>query len=126
KEFKRILKDTGSAFLHLPWNLAYDVKPIADEIFGGNEFLKNEIIWVFRRWATNINTLQENHHTILWYAKNPDKAVFNKLTMPRTKQTLKRFGEGKIVSAVDKETGKRVPAKTEGKSVDTPQNDVWV
>ncbi|CAN5711939.1 hypothetical protein BH10BDE1_BH10BDE1_03350 [soil metagenome] len=125
-EFRRITKDNGSIFLHLPWDLAYDVKPIADEIFGGSEFLRNEIIWVFRRWSANSNALQENHHTILWYVKNPSRATFNKLEMPRTQQTLKRFGDGKIVSAVDKTTGKRVPSSTEGKASGAPLNDIWV
>lgn len=126
KESKRVLKENGSIFLHLPWDLAYDVKPMADKIFGGPEYLKNEIIWVFRRWSVPSNSLQENHHTILWYVKNPASSTFVKPTMPKSKETLKRFGVGKIVSAVDKETGKRVPAKTEGQSSESPLNDIWV
>ena len=126
KEFRRILKENGSVFLHLPWDLAYEVKPIADKIFGGPEYLKNEIVWVFRRWPVQSEALQENHHTILWYAKNPESSTFVKPTMPRSKETLKRFGDGKIVSGVDKKTGKRIPAKIEGKANDSPLNDIWV
>src|SRR5690606_3088200 len=30
RDFHRVLKEDGSIFLHLPWDLAYDIKPIAD------------------------------------------------------------------------------------------------
>lgn len=124
-EFKRILNKTGSVFIHLPWEQAYDIKPIADEIFGP-ECFKNEIIWSFRRWSDKSNVLQENHHTILWYCRDNDSYVFNKLEMPKAKSTLKRFGDEKIISAVDKKTGKRVPSETKGKSTTAPLNDVWI
>lgn len=126
KEFHRVLKDNGSIFFHLPWELAYDVKPLLDKHFTGEGCFKNEIIWAFRRWSDRSNVLQENHHTILWYSKSSEHYVFNSLEMPKAKSTVKRFGDEKIVSAVDKKSGKRIPSKTKGKSKTAPLNDIWI
>lgn len=126
KEFHRILTSNGSIFVHLPWDLAYDIKPIMDQIFEEEECFRNEIIWTFRRWEVGPKALQENHHTILWYTKDPKNYVFNRLQMPRAESTKKRFGTDKILSAVDKKTGKRIPSVTNGESDSTMLNDTWV
>jgi len=123
-QFKRILKSSGSAIIHLPWDLAYDLKPVIDNIFR-KENLKNEIIWTWRAWNASKNRLQEHHHTLFWYTMSADNYVFNEQTMPRAQSTRKRFGNEKIVSAHDA-NGRRIPSTTEGSSNSAPLNDVWV
>ncbi|HOW76840.1 MAG TPA: site-specific DNA-methyltransferase [Candidatus Competibacteraceae bacterium] len=71
EEMHRILKPTGSIFLHCDWHAnAYIRVHILDRIFGEQNF-RNEIIWkrtnakglAFKRYA-------QNHDTIFYYAKS--------------------------------------------------------
>src|SRR5713226_1481431 len=43
-EMKRLLKKTGSIYVHLDWHAVYYVKAEMDKLFGPDNFL-NEIIW---------------------------------------------------------------------------------
>ena len=45
KECKRVLKETGSIFLHCDRNAVHNLKVICDEIFGESNF-RSEIIWI--------------------------------------------------------------------------------
>jgi DNA modification methylase len=77
-EMHRILKPTGSIFLHCDWHAdAYIRTSILDRIFGMNNF-RNEIIWYYRRWSAASNNFQRMHDNIFWYSKNPKKFTFTK------------------------------------------------
>ncbi|MDR3351007.1 MAG: site-specific DNA-methyltransferase, partial [Prevotellaceae bacterium] len=67
-EMYRVLKPTGSIFLHCDWHAdAYIRVEILDKIFGRNNF-RNEIIWYYRRWTAG-KTFQRMHDNILFYSK---------------------------------------------------------
>jgi len=81
QEMHRILKPTGSIFLHCDWHAnSYIRVDILDRIFGANNF-KNEIIW--KRTSTHNDTKQGAKHfgrvtdTIYFYAKNAHLATYN-------------------------------------------------
>ena len=100
------------------------MKTLLDAIFGRNCFV-NEIIWHYRKWSTGKYAFQQNHDTILLYARSETRdRTFNQLFMPRAASTLKRFGTKKIVSGHD-ESGKRVPSTVSGESEGVRQDDVW-
>lgn len=68
-EMKRLLKPTGSFFIHLDWHASHYVKCELDKVFGYDRFI-NEIIW---RRANNKRTSRKIsviHDTILWYGKS--------------------------------------------------------
>jgi DNA modification methylase len=112
-EMHRILKSTGSIFLHCDWHAnAYIRVDILDRIFGKNNF-KNEIIWCYKKWAVGNKIFCRNHDSIFFYSKT-DNYTFNSLFQQRAEATLKRFGNQVIVSGFDKE-GKRIPSKTTNK-----------
>lgn len=76
REAHRILKDSGTLYVHLDWREAHRVKLLLDSIFGEESFL-NELIWAYdyggkskRKWPTK-------HDTILVYVKNPDGYYFD-------------------------------------------------
>ena len=76
REAYRLLTPDGSLFVHLDYREAHYVKVLLDTIFGRASFM-NEIIWAYdyggrskRRWATK-------HDTLFWYAKDPQRYVFN-------------------------------------------------
>ena len=106
-ELHRVLKDTGSIYLHCDPTASHYLKLLMDSVFGNRDF-RNEIIWHYRKWPTGKFTFQRNHDIILFYSRSQDRdRVFNQLYMERAPSTLKRFGTAKIVSGHD-ETGQRL------------------
>lgn len=88
-ELHRVLKDTGSIYLHCDTTASHYLKLILDAIFGGRNF-QNEIIWYYRRW-TNVSTrFQRMHDTILFYTKKKDNYKFNLLYQPFSNKTIHR------------------------------------
>ena len=47
RQIRRILKPTGSFYLHCDWHAGHYLKVMCDEIFGINNF-ENEIVWCYR------------------------------------------------------------------------------
>ncbi|MCK5225244.1 MAG: restriction endonuclease [Planctomycetes bacterium] len=124
-ELKRVLKETGSIYLHCDPTASHYLKLLMDAIFEPQNFI-NEIVWHYRKWPAGKYTFQRNHDIILFYSKSKNRnRVFNQLYMSRAESTLKRFGTAKIISSFD-EKGNRLPSKTEGKnSAGVRQDDVW-
>ena len=76
-ELHRILKDTGSLYLHVDPTASHYLKVVLDFIFGKNNF-RNEIVWCYDRWDAFANKFQSTHDNILFYAKSHNTA-FNVL-----------------------------------------------
>lgn len=76
REARRILKPTGSFFLHIDYREVHYCKVLADRIFGRASFM-NEIIWAYDYGARTRKKWSAKHDNILWYAKNPDDYTYN-------------------------------------------------
>ena len=102
-EIHRVLKTTGSFYLHCDPTASQYLKLILDTIFvsSGGDF-RNEIIWHYRKWSVGQRQFVHNHDVIFFYSKS-DAAdrVFNTLFTERSPATQKRFGNAKIVSSHD-------------------------
>ncbi|MDR2424881.1 MAG: site-specific DNA-methyltransferase, partial [Prevotellaceae bacterium] len=110
EQMYRVLKPTGSIFLHCDWHAdAYIRVEILDRIFGRNNF-RNEIIWCYKKWATGNKIFCRNHDNIFFYSKT-DNYTYNQLLQERADSTQKRFGNQVIVSGFD-DSGKRIPSQT--------------
>ena len=72
----RVLKPTGSFFIHMDYREIHYVKIILDGIFGRDSFI-NEIIWSYDYGARSKKRWSCKHDNILWYAKDPDNYTFN-------------------------------------------------
>jgi DNA modification methylase len=70
-EMHRILKPTGSIYLHCDWHAAHYLKQMMDEVFGDNRF-QNEVIWYYRGGGVSPKRWGRRHDTILFYAKGKD------------------------------------------------------
>jgi len=74
-EMKRLLKDTGSIFLHLDWHASHYAKVEMDKIFGSGGLnakeagFKNEIVWCYSIGGKSSTTFGRKHDVILWYTK---------------------------------------------------------
>jgi len=122
-EMKRLLKPTGSIFVHVDWHAVHYVKVEMDKIFGYNCF-QTEIVWRYRRWPAKTKNLQRMHDTILYYVrKADDHHVFNLMHEPLAASTLKTFGTKKQVA--DFSSGHRKPAQLDEETPGAPLSDVW-
>jgi site-specific DNA-methyltransferase (adenine-specific) len=74
-EMRRVLKDTGSLYLHCDSTASHYLKIVLDDIFGKNNF-RNEIIWCYRGGGSPKNAFGRRHDTIFRYSKS-DKLSFN-------------------------------------------------
>lgn len=74
-EMKRVLKDTGTFYLHCDYRLVHYLKVKMDEVFGLDNF-RNEIIWHYNTSPRRKNDFGSRHDTILRYSKTSDY-VFN-------------------------------------------------
>lgn len=74
KEMYRILKLTGSIYLHCDYHGSHYLKIEMDKIFKEN--FKTEIIWK-RKYQSRGTQLGHNHDTILYYTKNNKNYTFN-------------------------------------------------
>ena len=77
-ELHRILKPTGSLYLHCDPKASHYLKIVLDRIFGEVQF-RNELIWGYNRFSRLGPAFPSMHDTILFYAKTQD-SVFNKLS----------------------------------------------
>ncbi|MYC35222.1 MAG: hypothetical protein F4X64_18905 [Chloroflexi bacterium] len=119
-EMRRVLKDTGSIYLHCDPTASHYLKLLMDSIFGQGNF-RNEVIWSYRRWPSQSSRFQTMHDVILMFAKG-EKPTFNIDYEPPSASYLRRF-KGRT-QVLDPETGTRklvVDRPTKG----MPQRDVW-
>lgn len=76
-EMKRILKSTGSIYLHCDPTMSHYLKLVMDSIFGRKNF-RNEIVWKRSSSHNDAKTLGSVHDTILNYTKT-ETFTYNQL-----------------------------------------------
>ncbi len=88
-ELHRLLKQTGSLYLHCDPTASHYLKVILDTIFGEDNF-KNEVLWCYRNMPTKAKKWQANSDTMLFYTKS-NRHNFNVLRGKYTAGSLKTF-----------------------------------
>jgi len=76
RHLHRVLKPTGSLYLHLDYREVHYARLIGDQIFGRDNFL-NEIIWAYDYGGKPKNRWPAKHDNILLWAKQRGNHVFN-------------------------------------------------
>lgn len=71
EECRRILKGSGSVFLHCDRSASHHLRVALDEVFGYRNF-RSEIVWAYRRWSNAKKGLLNRHQIIHFYSKTPD------------------------------------------------------
>lgn len=74
-EMKRVLKPTGSIYLHCDPTESHALKLVMDCIFG-RDWFRNEIIWAYRGPGKVKSNFPRKHDVILFYAQKGDN-TFN-------------------------------------------------
>lgn len=129
QEIHRMLKPTGSFYLHCDWHASHYLKVMCDEVFGYSNFI-NEVVWYYtsgggrgRRW------FNRKHDTILVYGKTRDY-FYDGLALKDTR--TKDEGSFGGYFKTDKDGRRYQEVRTEGKTykyyIDQPKNpdDVWM
>ena len=95
-EMRRILKPTGSLYLHCDPTASHYLKTVMDAIFGAQNF-RNEIVWRIG-WVSGYKTQKRgwirNHDILLYYAMSNEAAdAFNKEFLPYPDGYRRRDGK---------------------------------
>ena len=104
-EIRRILKDTGSVYLHVDPTSSHYLKLVMDALFGRAQF-RNEIAWCYHgAGSPGMKQFPRKHDVILFYSKGK-KWVFNEADMrvpykhsnqmPRKGWSSKKFTEAEL------------------------------
>ncbi len=70
-EMRRVLKTTGSIYLHCDPTASHYLKAVMDAIFGWRMFL-NEVLWLYKTGGTSKRWFGRKHDNILLYAKTKE------------------------------------------------------
>jgi DNA modification methylase len=90
-EMHRLLKSTGSIYLHCDPTASHYLKIVMDSIFGHKNF-KNEIVWCYKSRPQSKRYFGKKHDVILFYSKN-DNYYFNweAVARPLSETTIKKY-----------------------------------
>jgi site-specific DNA-methyltransferase (adenine-specific) len=75
-EIRRVLRPTGSLYLHLDYREVHYAKVLADAIFGRDCFL-SEVIWAYDYGARTKRRWPAKHDNILVYVKDTERYWFD-------------------------------------------------
>ncbi|MCY3671258.1 MAG: DNA methyltransferase [Alphaproteobacteria bacterium] len=112
-EMERVLKPTGSIYLHCDYSASHYLKATMDGIFGKKNF-RNEIIWCYAGGGIPEEDFPRKHDTILRYSKSDDY-TYNPIYREYSPGTVQR-GRTKVKGKYFEEG-----LREEG----TPVNDWW-
>jgi site-specific DNA-methyltransferase (adenine-specific) len=82
EQASRVLKDSGTLYLHLDYREAHYAKVLLDAMFGPECFL-NEIIWSYDYGGKSKSRWPAKHDTILVYVKDPESYYFDSEAVDR-------------------------------------------
>ena len=91
-ECHRVLKSTGSMYLHCDHTANSYLRMLLDAIFGEKQF-QNEIVWTYGLGGSSPKRWSRKHDTLLFYTKS-DVFTFTKPTQSATSQRLKGQQKG--------------------------------
>ncbi len=118
-ELRRVLKPTGTIYLHCDPTADSYLRALMDAVYGPANF-RNEIVWSYRRWPSKHSNFQRMHDVILRYSRGPE-VVWNQLYEPVSDSFRRRF-KGKANRLDPGETRKRA---AEHDTPGLPMRDVW-
>ena len=92
-EMKRVLKETGSIYLHCDPTASHYLKIMMDAVFGAKRY-RNEIIWHYRASALTSakNVYPRKHDTLLFYSRG-DEWTFHRARQDVVSEQMLRRAE---------------------------------
>ncbi len=122
-ELHRVLKPTGSFYLHCDPNMSHYLKTVCDVIFDKSNF-RNEIIWCYTSPGHSKKDFQRKHDIILRYTKTSN-FTFNQQYIPyKSGIHVKKEGEVYAYKGTIKES-KAIEYEERGKPVEDWWTDIY-
>jgi len=91
RECHRVLKKTGSIYLHCDWHASHYLKVMMDRVFGYRNF-QNEIIWCYTGLSQRKSSWVRKHDNILFYTKGKNWTFnYDEVRVPVSEARLKRI-----------------------------------
>jgi DNA modification methylase len=109
-EMHRVLRPTGTIFLHCDWHASHYIKVMMDSVFGSPRFL-NEIAWCYRGGGVSQRYFARKHDSIFFYAKGKTH-YFDPQYVPYSESTMKRVAKKGLRvnrTAIDAKRGAHMP-----------------
>ena len=130
-EMRRVLKDTGTIYLHCDSTASHYLKALMDAVFGYRNLIQ-EIIWAYGSASGGRaagSKPVKSHETLLCYAKAYGKHTYNKTYTPYSEKYVKeRFnhtdGAGRKYQT-RKRSGGRISRQYLDESPGVPLSSVW-
>lgn len=122
-ELYRVLRSTGSLYLHCDPTASHYLKIMLDAVFGQEQF-RNEIIWHYRRWTGKAKRFQRMHDVIFFYTKTDDY-TFNGPLTAYTEGSKSRKEQG-ILHRFKRGEEPVLVSDSELQMKGVPENDVWM
>jgi DNA modification methylase len=116
RQCHRVLKDTGSIYLHCDWHAVHYLKVMMDRVFGEKKFL-NDIVWIYSRATSPKQKMWGRmHDNILFYSKSR-KWTFNvdAVRLPYAESSRGREGYTKMFHKVGDLKGGKCKLNPKGK-----------
>ena len=79
-EMRRVLRDSGSVYIHVGVHISHWIRCLLDDVFGFENF-RNEIIWHYNSAPRRRNCFG-NRHDVLYRYSVSDEFVFNPMREP--------------------------------------------
>ena len=103
-EMQRLLKDTGSIYVHCDPTMSHYLKLVMDAIFGRKAFI-NEVIWYYRGAGVPAKARARRHDVLFWYGKRAGHHYFDAdpIRQPYAEATQGRFSHyiGNVRDGID-------------------------
>ena len=91
-EMKRLLKKTGSIYVHCDWHASHYIKMEMDKIFGYENF-RNEIVWHYNTGGASTKQFSRKHDVLLYYGLGGKGAIFTPQREPYRENKTDHFTE---------------------------------
>lgn len=107
-ELRRVLKPSGSLYLHCDPTAGHYLKIVLDTVFGQKNF-ENELVWHYRGGGVSPRRFGRRHDTIFFYTKgtrwtfnvDPVRQPYSEDTLERTRYKARSFRGEKVYDAWD-------------------------
>ena len=87
-ELRRVLKPSGSIYLHCDQTASAHLRILMDSVFGPENFLNN-VVWLYGLGGSSARYWPKKHDDILWYSREQNGQYFKPAMVPATSNMMK-------------------------------------
>ena len=89
---RRILKDSGSLFLHCDRTASHHLRTVLETVFGEENF-QSEIVWSYKRWSNSKKGLLNSHQIIYFFQRLLNSSLTRCMVITHRPPTLIKYNK---------------------------------